>query len=630
MDPRRPASTGSSATSTTWRPTTASSCTPGSCSRACCTRRPGITVPLSYLLWKPVAVVAALLRRPRLCAPAAPGRRRAPCGARPRRVLRAAGERARRLDGLGRQAAPVHVRLHRRRAGLGAVPVGLPDDGDRRRADAARAARRRGLAPAARARAKRYASARQPRSPRWLALLAAAVAGRDARARRGGGRGAGAGGDRASGPPAGCSSCSPRVRAGRLLLRRSSARTRPGSSPARSTRRATRRRGAGRGGRSRSRSPRSPCPRRSPTATPAATWQDVAARVWPLAALAVYLAPVGTFPYHSFQGLAIPLAILAVQGVRSVLAAPAPPGAVVAALLVMTVPGIAHKLRGGGRTRSAPPATRTSSSPASRRRCDSLERRPAARRRARAGLRRPHAPLPHRAGGLRRRAVVDAGLGAARGARRGRCSRATMPPAEAQALGAALRRAVPVRGLPARAARPRAGAAGRDRARAPRSAARPSTSCAPPEALPLAPVRRRPRSSSRLRRVSDRSGIQPNDEGLMLQAAARIADGQVPYRDFWWFYPPGQPYLLGGLWEALGPSLLTWQVVRVLARRGRRRAGLAARPARGGAAWAALARVARGDAGDGLPERPAPVPGHPGAAAWARCCAWSARRSPAR
>ena len=38
-------------------------------------------------------------------------------------------------------------------------------------------------------------------------------------------------------------------------------------------------------------------------------------RVWPFAALAVYLAPVGTFPYHSFQGLAIPLAILAVQGV---------------------------------------------------------------------------------------------------------------------------------------------------------------------------------------------------------------------------------------------------------------------------------------------------------------------------
>ena len=59
-------------------------------------------------------------------------------------------------------------------------------------------------------------------------------------------------------------------------------------------------------------------------------------------------------------------------------------------------------------------------------------------------------------------------------------------------------------------------------------------------------------------------GIQLNDEGLMLQAAARIADGQVPYSDFWWFYPPGQPYLLGGLWELFGPSLLTWRILRVL------------------------------------------------------------------
>jgi hypothetical protein len=60
-------------------------------------------------------------------------------------------------------------------------------------------------------------------------------------------------------------------------------------------------------------------------------------------------------------------------------------------------------------------------------------------------------------------------------------------------------------------------------------------------------------------------GIQPNDEGLMLQAVARIADGQVPYDDFWWYYPPGQPYLLAGLWELFGPSLLAWRVVRVLA-----------------------------------------------------------------
>jgi len=59
-------------------------------------------------------------------------------------------------------------------------------------------------------------------------------------------------------------------------------------------------------------------------------------------------------------------------------------------------------------------------------------------------------------------------------------------------------------------------------------------------------------------------GIQPNDEGLMLQAAARIADGQVPYADFWWFYPPGQPYLLAALQEVFGPSLLVWRVVRAL------------------------------------------------------------------
>ncbi|MEA2479477.1 MAG: hypothetical protein QOJ07_1399, partial [Thermoleophilaceae bacterium] len=61
------------------------------------------------------------------------------------------------------------------------------------------------------------------------------------------------------------------------------------------------------------------------------------------------------------------------------------------------------------------------------------------------------------------------------------------------------------------------------------------------------------------------NGVQPNDEGLMLQAAARIAHGQVPYSDFWWFYPPGQPYLLALLWKLFGPSLLPWRIVRVLA-----------------------------------------------------------------
>ncbi len=61
---------------------------------------------------------------------------------------------------------------------------------------------------------------------------------------------------------------------------------------------------------------------------------------------------------------------------------------------------------------------------------------------------------------------------------------------------------------------------------------------------------RRPRPRSR--RSIMLKGMQPNDEGLMLQAASRIADGEVPYRDFWWFYPPGQPYLLAGLWKLFG------------------------------------------------------------------------------
>ena len=57
--------------------------------------------------------------------------------------------------------------------------------------------------------------------------------------------------------------------------------------------------------------------------------------------------------------------------------------------------------------------------------------------------------------------------------------------------------------------------------------------------------------------------IGPHDEGLMLQAAARIASGEWPYRDFWFNYGPGQPLLLGALWKAFGPSLLTWRIVRV-------------------------------------------------------------------
>lgn len=58
--------------------------------------------------------------------------------------------------------------------------------------------------------------------------------------------------------------------------------------------------------------------------------------------------------------------------------------------------------------------------------------------------------------------------------------------------------------------------------------------------------------------------LDPFDEGLMLQAARRVAEGQMPYRDFLCPYGPAQPYLLGGLFKLLGVSLLDWRILRVL------------------------------------------------------------------
>lgn len=52
---------------------------------------------------------------------------------------------------------------------------------------------------------------------------------------------------------------------------------------------------------------------------PARSFQAVAVRVWPLAAVGIYgliaLSGAGTFPVHALQGLSIPLAVLAVDGV---------------------------------------------------------------------------------------------------------------------------------------------------------------------------------------------------------------------------------------------------------------------------------------------------------------------------
>ncbi len=63
--------------------------------------------------------------------------------------------------------------------------------------------------------------------------------------------------------------------------------------------------------------------------------------------------------------------------------------------------------------------------------------------------------------------------------------------------------------------------------------------------------------------VTIRWGINPHDEGLVLQAGARVADGQLPYRDFYANYGPGQYELIGALDLLFGPSLLVWRILRV-------------------------------------------------------------------
>jgi hypothetical protein len=61
-----------------------------------------------------------------------------------------------------------------------------------------------------------------------------------------------------------------------------------------------------------------------------------------------------------------------------------------------------------------------------------------------------------------------------------------------------------------------------------------------------------------------RRGGAEFDEGLVLQAAARISDGQVPYADFAWPYGPAHPYLLGWSFDLFDPSLIGWRILRSL------------------------------------------------------------------
>jgi hypothetical protein len=78
---------------------------------------------------------------------------------------------------------------------------------------------------------------------------------------------------------------------------------------------------------------------------PARDFGQVALRAWPIAGLVVFYQPAGTFPFHAFQGLALPLVVLGVVGVRALLGdRPLPAAAAVAAVALLVVPGTAYNV----------------------------------------------------------------------------------------------------------------------------------------------------------------------------------------------------------------------------------------------------------------------------------------------
>lgn len=77
---------------------------------------------------------------------------------------------------------------------------------------------------------------------------------------------------------------------------------------------------------------------------PAPDWGAIALRVWPLAGLVVFYQPLGTFPFHAFQGLTIPLAVMAVMALRAWLGERRlSPALAIAAVVVLCAAGTAYR-----------------------------------------------------------------------------------------------------------------------------------------------------------------------------------------------------------------------------------------------------------------------------------------------
>lgn len=72
---------------------------------------------------------------------------------------------------------------------------------------------------------------------------------------------------------------------------------------------------------------------------------SLALRLWPAAGLLIFYAPVGTFPFHAFQGMQLPLAVLAVLAWRAHRGSRAlPTWGCVAVVAILVVPGTVYRI----------------------------------------------------------------------------------------------------------------------------------------------------------------------------------------------------------------------------------------------------------------------------------------------